>query len=113
MAESAVLAPNPSDPAALIAEPSTSIRISPPVWMFEVPLSIAPNPVAMEPDARAPVRVMLSWVALGIVELMVGTPEPSVTNTPLLPVVILLRLFAVVVYRRVFVPPKVVTPVPP
>ena len=57
MAESAVLAPNPSDPAALIAEPSTSIRISPPVWMFEVPLSIAPNPVAMEPDARAPTDV--------------------------------------------------------
>ena len=47
-----------------MAEPSTSIRMIPPVVMFEVPVSIAPNPEVMEPAFKAPERVMLSWVAL-------------------------------------------------
>ena len=67
-----------------------------PVLMPVVPLMVVPvmvlavamvpKPEAMEPETSAPVLVMLSWVAVGMVEEMEGTPVPEVMRTPLLAV---------------------------
>ena len=89
------------------------VRDAWPAVMPSVPMSMAPNPDAMEPDARTPVLVMLSCVADGMVDEMEGTPPTDVTRTPLLAVVIEESVSAAVVKRMVFVPPKVVRAVPP
>jgi len=44
---------------------------------------------------------------------MLGTPEPLVTSTPLVAVVIDERVLAAEVYKIVLAPPKVERPVPP
>ena len=63
-------------------------------------LLILPKPTPIEPETSAPVRVMLSWVALGIVEEIEGTPVPSVTRTPLFPVANPVTVLAPFEYKR-------------
>ena len=74
-------------------------------------LRVKPAPVA--PDVRVPVPVIFPCTADGKVELIDGTPAPLVIKIPLFAVVIFERVSAAVVKRMVFVPPKVVRPVPP
>ena len=97
--------------------PETSMRLVPapaPVLMPVVPLivvpviveavAMVPKPEAIVPETKAPVLVMLSWVAVGMVEEMEGTPVPEVMRTPLLAVAKPVTVLAPLEYNSVLAP---------
>lgn len=79
-AESILRVPEP-DPVLIPVVPLIVV----PVIVFAV--AMVPKPEAIEPEARAPVPVILPWTAVGSVEEIEGTPVPEVMRTPLFPVV--------------------------